>query len=600
MEDMGESILQLEEAIITSDEAMESPELLFGKIIVLMGLAVFLIYIVIKLKLPTIMGYLATGILAGSHGMSLVDNPHRVESLSELGVVLLLFTIGLEFPMQNLLKIRRVCLMGGGLQTLFCTLITFPIALYLGFSPATSLLLCFLVSLSSTAVVLKLLQERGEMDSLHGQGTLAVLIFQDFAVVPMMLLLPFIAGTQGDVPFHLAAGKTALLLVGLVFVVIVMVPRILQLIAMTQCNELFLFTVVLICIGTSFLTAEAGLSLALGAFVSGLVIASSPYSLHAISMITPMRDIFTSLFFVSIGMRMDLNYLIENPLLTLAIVLAVMAISGVGTYAAMRLTGLNRRVGILIAFSLCQSGEFSFVLASSAGNLHLLGNAEIAMFLNAAVITMVLTPPAMALGRFTANKLAMRKNADDDGRQALNGHVVIVGFGVAGKGAARACRVAGRPYRIIDLNPVSVEELRQQGESIVFGDAAHAMILEHAGLNRADVLVVTIPDPEATIRIVRQARKVNSDIYIMARTRFERGRDSLIQLGADKVMVEEQGIAVDIFNAMMAHLDIDPEERTSRLAEAKTTSSGRFHVGNLRGTRVMPKVPQPEDENEAG
>ncbi|MCL2001238.1 MAG: cation:proton antiporter, partial [Planctomycetes bacterium] len=369
---MGESILRLEEAIVHYNGAMESPEILFGKIIILMGVAVFLIYFVIRLRLPAIIGYLATGMLVGSHGFGLIDNPQSVESLTELGVVLLLFTIGLEIPIQSLAGMWRSALSGGALQTLFCSSIVFPVCLYFGFAWNTSLLFCFLCALSSTAVVLRLLQERGEMDSRHGQGTLGILIFQDFAVVPMMLCLPFIAGGAGGTTYRLAIGKTALLLAGLAVIVIIAVPKVLRFIAVTRSNELFLFTVVLICIGTAFLTAEAGLSLALGAFVSGLVIACSPYSLYAISMITPMRDIFTSLFFVSVGMRLNLTLLVENPLLTFMLAVAFMFMKMLTSYAAVRVSGLNRRGAILIAFTLCQAGEFSFVLAKVGGAMYLL------------------------------------------------------------------------------------------------------------------------------------------------------------------------------------------------------------------------------------
>ena len=555
-----------------------SSEVLISQIIILLGLSVIVIYFGLKLKMPAIVGFLATGILVGPQGLGLIRDSHQVDALAELGVVLLLFTIGLEFSLQNLLKIKRIVLLGGSLQMLFSIAVTTPLARLAGYDWNTALTFGFLFALSSTAIVLKLLQEKGEMDSLHGRGILGVLIFQDLAVVPLVLALPFLAGEPEGDPWYLAAGKAAAILSLVLVMANQLVPRLFRRIAATRSQELFLFTVALVCLGTAFLTAEAGLSLALGAFVSGLVISGSPYAYQAISSVMPMRNIFTSLFFVSIGMLMDIRHLAAHPGLTIALTLGVMLLNTLTCIAAMRVTGLNSRVAVTIGFALCQVGEFSFVLAKTGGELGLIIGDDMTLFLNAAVLTMALTPLAVFLGRMAALKCAGLDQIDLGPRSQTTGHAVVVGFGPAGQGVARACKVAGRPYSVIDLNPQSVQIHQKQGEPIIFGDAVNEAILEHVGVKQAAILVVTIPDPLATRRIIVQARSLNPNLHILARTRFLLTRDILLKLGADDVLAEESVAAVNVFDRVMKFYEIDPAERKARLEEAVQRGPGQFHL----------------------
>jgi CPA2 family monovalent cation:H+ antiporter-2 len=326
---------------------MDNPEFLIGRILGLLALAVILIYFGLKLKMPVIVGFLATGVLVGPSGFELIENESQIESLSELGVVLLLFTIGLEFSIQSLMKMKKVVLLGGSLQMVFCIAPAWVIAMVaFGFPWNTAFLMGCLTALSSTAIVLKLFQEKGEMDSAHGRGSLGVLIFQDLAVVPLVLL------------------KILGILLIVAALAMWVVPWVMLHVAQTRSNELFMFTVALICLGTALATSKAGLSLALGAFLAGLIIAGSPYAYQAISSVLPMRDIFTSLFFVSIGLRMDIKDLMAEPLITLGLALGVMALNAVTTALAMRIIGVSYRVAVMIGFSLCQVGEFSFVLAT--------------------------------------------------------------------------------------------------------------------------------------------------------------------------------------------------------------------------------------------
>jgi CPA2 family monovalent cation:H+ antiporter-2 len=567
-----------------------SPELFIGKVVVLLGLAVALIYFGLRLKMPAIMGFLITGILAGPSGFELINEPHQVEYLSELGVVLLLFTIGLEFSVQSLLKIKRVVLLGGGLQMGLTILGALPLGILVcGLKWNTALVFAILVSLSSTAIVLKLLQDRGEMDSAHGQSSLGVLIFQDLAVVPILLFLPYLAGRAGSDPIYLVLAKIALIVVLVYVMALRVVPWVMLKVSQTRSKELFLFTVTLICLGTAFMTDKAGLSMALGAFLAGLIISGSQYAYQAIESILSMRDIFTSFFFVSVGLLMDISYLVARPFTTILLALGIMLFNLVATSLALKITGLSPRVAVMTGFALCQIGEFAFVLAATAAGLELLGPEQMKMFLNLAVLTMAMTPLSLALGRLVSPRFALLdENRPRDAAPPARDHAIVVGFGVAGQAVARACRYVCRPYYVIDMNPSSVQSFRKLGEPLFFGDAASAHLLEHVHIKDARVLVITIPDPEATRRIIAVARDLNPGLRILARTRFLLNIERLKNLGADRVVAEEFEAALAVFDIVLEHFNVSEEERAQQGAAAKKADPKSFRL--LAGMEAPPPL----------
>ncbi|UQZ89607.1 hypothetical protein C4J81_10470 [Deltaproteobacteria bacterium Smac51] len=558
-----------------------SSEMLIGEIIVLLALAVALIYFGLKLRMPAIVGFLATGIMVGPAGLGLIKDAHQVDALAELGVVLLLFTIGLELSVTSLMRIKRIVLLGGSLQVTFCVAVTWVVAMLTGYHWNTAILFGFLFSLSSTAIVLKLFQERGEMDSLHGRSALGVLIFQDLAVVPMVLVLPALAGESNSDPIYIVLGKALLLLAVVLFLAHKVVPWLLRKVAATKSRELFLFTVALICLGTAYLTAEAGLSLALGAFVAGLIISGSPYAYQAISSVMPMRDIFTSLFFISIGMLMDMQNLIHHPVSTIGVAAGIMIMNIIATTLAMRVTGLNWRVSVMIGFSLCQIGEFSFVLAKNGESLGLLGQSDMTVFLNAAVLTMAMTPLALALGGKIAPRLrgSDPRDTSHDNEGPQPPQAVVVGFGVAGQGMVRACKVAGVPYAIVEMNPQSIQAYRREGEPIIYGDAVNETVLEHVNIENARLLVTSIPDRGSVRRIVAEARSLNPKLHIIARTRFLMEKEVLLKLGADEVVAEEFEAAISVFAKTMHFFGVSDEEGKKRLDAARAAGPANFHLG---------------------
>ncbi len=333
---------------------------LLNDIVIIFGLAIAVLFICHRLRVPTVVGFLLTGIFVGPYGLGLIKAVHEVEILAEIGVVLLLFTIGIEFSLQRLLQIKKSILLGGSLQVLLTFLATLFIARHFGQAFGEAVFIGFLVALSSTAIVLRLIQERAEVDSPHGRTTLGILIFQDVIIVPMILVTPLLAGATGNLgeSLFVLLGKG----IGIILLVIVsarwIVPQLLYQIARTRNQEIFLLSVVVICFGVAWLTSKAGLSLALGAFLAGLIISESEYSHQALGNILPFRDVFTTFFFVSIGMMLDVGFLFQQPGFIVLIALSVLVLKAIIAGSVTILLRFPLRTGILVGSALGQMVNF--------------------------------------------------------------------------------------------------------------------------------------------------------------------------------------------------------------------------------------------------
>jgi CPA2 family monovalent cation:H+ antiporter-2 len=562
---------------------MEIP--LFKDILIIFGLAIIVIFICSRAYIPATVGLLITGILAGPHGLALIRSVKQVEMLAEIGVVLLLFTIGIEFSMENLLRVRRSVIVGGTVQVFITILVTMLISLKSGLSIGQSLFAGFLISLSSTAIVLKILQDRAEVESPQGQTALAILIFQDIIVIPMMILLPLLSSRLtaeiGPAILGLLEGMAIIALV--ILSARWIVPKLLYLIARTRSKEVFLLSIIFICFSVAFLTYHVGVSLALGAFLAGLIISETEFSHETLGSIIPFKDIFTSLFFVSIGMLLDINFLFHHPLQILSMTLVIIIAKGLLALFSVLLLGLPLRIAILVGLSLCQVGEFSFILFMKGIDLELIHGDYYQAFLNIAVITMGLTPLAISLSSRLAdaakkvplpNRLLtglrpeMMSERSSDGLKK-NDHLIIVGFGLNGKNLARTTRAAGIPYLIIEMNPETVLRERKKDEPIFYGDATREEVLKSAGIAKGRILVIVIADPAATRRIVSTARKMNPKIYIIARTRFVFEINGLIQVGADEVIPEEFETSIEIFSRVLAKYLIPRSEIDQLISEVR-------------------------------
>ena len=544
---------------------------LLSEILVIFGLSVGVIYLCHKVRVPPIVGFLITGVIAGPYGLGLVSAVHEVELLAEVGVVLLMFTIGLELSTAELVRLRKSVLVGGGGQVALSIILFASLALALGQSGSRAVFAGFLAALSSTAIVLKLFQQRAEMDSVHGRISLSILIFQDLIIVPMMLAIPFLAadaGGEGSSGLSLLwSTAKGVGLVGLVFVLARKVaPPLLLRIVQTRSRELFLLSTLALCLATAFFTSQMGLSLSLGAFLAGLVISESEYSLSALEGIMPFRDVFTSLFFISVGMLLDVGFLTAHLPAVAGATGAVLLLKALAAALAAWLLGYPVRPAVMVGLALCQVGEFSFVLAKAGLARGLMDAYGYQLFLAASIVTMALTPPLIALSPGLADRVRglpwlarLRKRPfEQEMEQACSGagcladHLVIVGFGVGGRHLAQAARRFGIAYRVVEMNPDTVRESAAAGEPIIYGDASQTAVLEHVGLPAARVLAIVVADPVSIRRITDAARKLNPSLHIITRTRFLSEIGPLVELGASDVIPEEFETSVEIFTRVMA------------------------------------------------
>ncbi|ETA67280.1 Kef-type K+ transport system, membrane component [Methanolobus tindarius DSM 2278] len=548
---------------------------LFTDIGIIFGLSIVILLLFNKMKLPSVLGFLVTGMLAGPHWLGIISSMSEVEALAEIGIILLLFTIGVEMSIRELWEIKRPVLLGGTLQIGTTILLVYYIDIYLGFSSGTALFIGFLISLSSTAIVLKLLQEKAELDTPHGKTSLGILIFQDVMIVPMILITPIIAGaaTESGDTFSMFLLKA----IGIIILVLAsarwIIPSLLYQIAKTRNRELFLLSIVFICLATAWLTSSIGLSLALGAFMAGLIISESEYSHQAMGNIMPFRDIFMSFFFVSIGMLLDISFFTDNVVYLLLLAIAVVIIKTATAGLAALVLGYPLRTIIIAGLSLAQVGEFSFVLSTFGLEYSLLDQDMYQIFLAVSIITMAATPfitessygiseraskvvPFQKLinGFYTSSIIS--KNIDE----TLEDHLIIIGYGFNGKTLSHAARNAGIPYVIIETNPETVRHEKKKGEKIIYGDASHEAVLESANIGSARILVVGISDFVATRKIIDMAKSLNPETYIIARTRYVSEMKRLNELGADEVIPEEYETSVEIFVRLLKKYLVPEEE----------------------------------------
>lgn len=529
-------------------------------VLIIFTISVLVVFVFQKFRFPAIAGFLVAGTLVGPHGLNLISDGEQVEILAEIGVVLLLFTIGLETSLSRLRASSRLLWFGGPLQ-IVCTLVLVAAGGLVLHRPLEEFLFWgFLLSLSSTAIVLKAMGERGELDTLHGQASMAILIFQDLAVVPMILLTPMLAtGTQGGTSAIFEIIVKSIVVVGLIILSArVLVPHVLAHVVGTRSRELFLLTIIVLGLGTAWLTSLAGLSLALGAFIAGLVISESEYSHQALAEVIPFRDSFNSLFFVSVGMLMDPRVILEHPLLVFGLLSAVVLGKFFTAAGAVFLAGSPVRSAILSGVGLAQVGEFAFILAQEGQGVGLLNREAYNIFLSVSVLSMIITPFLIQ----RAHRLAKRTEALDrinrwlprrsfpveTGTQVkLKDHVIIVGYGLNGRNLARVLKDMEIPYVVLDMNANMVKTAGEGDASIMFGDATNTRVLTQARIAFAKVLVVATSDPFGARRIVQQARQLNSKLYIVVRTRYLKELPDLLELGANDVIPEEFETSIEIF-----------------------------------------------------
>jgi CPA2 family monovalent cation:H+ antiporter-2 len=469
------------------------------------------------------------------------------------------------------------------------------VARLLGASVEVGLFYGFLVSLSSTAIVLRIYHDRGEINSLQGRLASGLLLFQDLCVVPMMLLLPVLAGSGQDSIFLIVwvLAKSLITLVAIVWTARKLLPRLLHQVALLRNREIFVLFVVLVCFGTAWLTSETGLSLALGALVAGLVISESELSHQIVADILPLRDCFSGIFFISIGMLLNLGLLSQDFRIALLELLLMIGIKSMVLFAVFWWLYRSIRLGVVLGLGLAQIGEFSFVLAKAGINYKLLSPADGQIFLAASILSMMATPfliqwaHAWAFGFEGLFKdIGFNRSTSGGANETASatGHVIVVGYGLNGQNLARVLKEVSIPYRVLEMDPDLVRSAKAGGEPISFGDGTRPELLQQVGIDKARVLVVAISDPAATARLVSQARRLRTDLYIIVRTRYVAEIDHLYRLGANQVIPEEFETSVEIFARVLQEYHIP-----RNVISLQVDLIRKEHYGTLRGIQLQGK-----------
>jgi K+:H+ antiporter len=593
-------------------------EPLLRDLVVLLVAAVPIVVLFRRLRLPTIVGFVLAGVLLGPNGLGAIGSSENVDRLAEFGVVLLLFVIGIELSLPNVLRLGFRVLSAALMQVVLTTAVAGGLAVWAGLSVPQAVLVGFLAVHSSTIVALKVLSERGQIDAPQGQTASAIAIVQDLAMVPMMLLIPVLAEGREIETTRLAtvAGGAVLVIAAIVAGARVILPVILRQAARLGSRELFTVTVLLLALGTAWLADQLGLSLALGALIAGLVISGSDYSHEVFAEILPFRDVFASLFFLSIGMLLPLDFLFEHGPAILGAAAGVMAVKLALIAAPVLVLLRSARLALIVAVCLCQLGELSFVLARGALSSGLLPQAHYEAFIAVAVVTFIASPllvgPVEAMGFRWAEWRGVLPAAGAAPEAAASlPRVVIVGYGLNGRNLARVLKETGIPFAVLELNAVTVEAARKAGVPIVYGDGSRPDVLRAVGADMAGIVVVAISDPASTRRITLLVRRMNPSAEIIVRTRFVIEIDELYRLGASEVVPEEFETSVEIFarvlrrlhvprNVIQLQVDIIRQERYGMLRGLALPSQSLSEVEHLLARTLTETVLVDERSPAAG
>ncbi len=569
---------------------------LFGELAVIGALAVATTLGLRRLGLPTIAGFLITGAIAGPHGLRLVGESNHIDQIAEIGVILLLFGIGLEFSLSRLRFIWKSVAIGGSLQVGITTIAVLGILVVAGDTVERGIVFGLAVALSSTVVVLRLLARRGELDAPHGRFIVGALIFQDLLVIPLTLLVPVLAtGDSGGFGLEAAWAliRATLAVGGLLVVARFVVPRIFQAVDATRTREVFLLTVISIALGSSWLMGQLGLSYALGAFLAGMLLADTDYSHRTISDIIPLRDAFTSFFFISLGMIVDWRVFVDAPLIAALIVLGLVGgkalVASLAALAMRNPASVSWRSGVYLA----QFGEFGYVVLVLGVSEGLVTSSELSVVVTTGVVSILLSRLLMhwtgglhageTLLRPLERLLRARGIDEPTGEDAhLTDHVVIAGYGVAGRLLAQTLAEAEIPYVILALNTESVREGRSEHTHIYYGDITSAEALAHARLSHARVLALLISDPLAVRRAIAAARAESPQVPILARTRYVAERSDLLELGADHVVCEEVEGGTEMAARVLESLGMDAPAIRAQIRRTISSAKAKHLTGVVR------------------
>lgn len=567
---------------------------LLRDLVVAFGCAAAVVYLFHLLKLSPIVGFVITGAIVGPYGLSLVHDVESVRTLATVGLMILLFSLGLEFSLKKVMETRVAVLVTGPLQMLLTIAVVMAASRFWGASMRASLIYGMLIGLSSTAVFMKMLAERGEVDSFHGRIGLGIAIFQDLCTIPFMIVIPLMAAEKAVFwAVALSVGKAAVLIAAVLLVARYLFPILLRGILKARSKELFLIAAIFLFLGTAWASAEAGVSLALGSFLAGLVLSESEYGHHIFAEVRPFRDGLNSLFFISIGMLIDIGFIAGNTGLILGITAVVVAGKSVITAIAVVASRIPLQPAILSGVALAQIGEFSFVLLQAAAALGIVSGGPYQVILACSVVSMMIAPVVFGITRRLVLRYARNWNPkifpgravekELEEQESLRDHVIICGFGLGGRNIARVLKANRIPYVIIDLNEQRVSESKKEGEPIIFGDCTNTHILEVAGIKRARVIVFLISDPLGTRLAIEAARQMSREIVVLTRTKYVADMDILWDQGSTEVIAEEFEASLELMTRI---LRVYHAPRLMVAEEIKSIRDQRFGIFRERTTTV--------------
>ena len=530
----------------------------FHQLLIILGFSIPVIFIFNKIKLPSIIGFLITGIIIGPFGLKLIDDTAGIQLMAEIGVAFLLFTIGIEIRLSRFLKYLSEILLTGGLQILCTFIVGVMVGLAMQLNLSQSVFLGFILAHSSSALILKILKDRKDEDSPQGRISIGVILFQDIMVVPMMLLIPFLAAGSGPEPLIIIWKliKSILIIVVILATARYAIPFVLEQLVNMNMRDVLVIASVVITMGIAWITESLGLSLAIGAFLAGLALSDTDFTHQIISDITPFRDVFLSVFFVSFGMILNLDFLKANSGFILLASLVIILIKFTIVFGLVWLLKYSLRIALLSGVLLSQIGEFSFVLASQGYKNQIISNHIYQTFISASVLTFIATPLLVSLVYY----LLTRKNIIDLTKQDVNpddhvpvsNHVIICGMGLNGRNLVKVLKDTAINYAIIDLNFQKIKKAKsKEDKNTIWGDASNVEILRRANIGAARVMVIAISDRFLTKSCLSNAKAINPKLHVIVRTKYLADIEDLLALGADDIIPEEFETSIQIFSRVL-------------------------------------------------
>jgi CPA2 family monovalent cation:H+ antiporter-2 len=557
------------------------------EVLVILSSAVFIVWLFRRLKLPAILAYLVAGMLVGEHGLNIAQDQVDYDHFAELGIVFLLFTLGLEFSLPRLMAMRHLVLAVGSLQVGISLLIFTIASMFFGLSFESAFVVGGILTLSSTAIVIKQLSETGAMKRKSGQLSVAILLFQDVAVVPLLIIIPMLA-LDSDTSMIWALGlailKGVVVVTLLLFIGKWLLPKVFNIIAQVRTDELFVLTTLLVTLLASALTQWFGLSMALGAFLAGMMLSESEYKHQLEADIRPYRDILLGLFFITVGMKLDIALLLSSPLSLLAIMFSFMLVKVMVIKILATRAGVSPKDAWASGLMLAQMGEFGFVLIALANQVKVLPSDVSSMLLGAGVISMAITPYMIDHARSWSLFLSQEKSPETDEleqlpeNENLKDHVIICGFGRIGQTVSRFLKQETIDFVAIDIDPLRTRTAREAGENVLFGSSRQTELLNAAHLLQARLVVIAFGEDKQSLEVIQKVRSLAPDVPILVRTRNDDNLNMLYEAGANEVVPESLEGSLMLVSQVLSLTGV-PFSRIMRRVQKERKS----HYNHLHG-----------------